>query len=189
VSDPLSGREAAPGGASPTRIVLVGFMGVGKTTVGHELAQQLGWTFGDLDDWIVERNGCSVADMFRDKGEPFFRDQERLAAEATLERTRHVVGAGGGAFVQPVTRDILRQGAKVVWLTCDLDMVLHRIKPDGSRPLAADRERMRALMAQRETSYRMADLAMDTTNVPPEEVAVRIAAALFPRTRGLGEGR
>jgi shikimate kinase len=182
---PQSGRDAASGGASaPDRIVLVGFMGVGKTTVGHVLAEQLGWTFGDLDDWIVDKNGCSVAEIFRDKGEPFFREQERLAAEATRQLRRHVVGAGGGAFVQPATRDILRQDAKVVWLSCDLDAVLHRIKPDGSRPLAADRERMQALMAQREASYRMADLAMDTTNVPPEQVAADIVAALFPRTRG-----
>jgi shikimate kinase len=166
------------------RIVLVGFMGVGKTTVGHVLAERLGWTFGDLDDWIVEKNGCSVADIFRDKGEPFFREQERLAAEAARGLRRHVVGAGGGAFVQPATRDILREDAKVVWLSCDLDAVLHRIKPDGSRPLAADRERMQALMAQREASYRMADLAMDTTSVPPEQVASDIVAALFPRTRG-----
>jgi shikimate kinase len=162
------------------RIVLVGFMGVGKTTVGQELARQLEWTFCDLDDWIEEQNGCTVADIFRDKGEPFFREQELLAAASLHSRRAHVIGAGGGAFVQPATRAVLQDGATTVCLTCDLDAILSRIKPDGSRPLAADRERMRALMAQRETAYRLADVTVETTSASPADVAASIVRTLFP---------
>jgi shikimate kinase len=165
---------------TPQRIVLVGFMGVGKTTVGEELGKALGWTFGDLDDWIVEKNGCSIADLFREKGEPFFREQELLAAAHAHGLTSHVVGAGGGAFVQPATRAVLQDGAITVCLTCDLDAILSRIKTDGSRPLAADRERMRALMAQREAAYRLADLTVETTSTPPADVAASIVRTLFP---------
>ena len=168
----------------PERIVLVGFMGVGKTTIGQRLAERLGWTFRDLDDWITERNGLTVPEIFRDKGEPFFREQELLAAAALHGKRRHVIAAGGGAFVQPATRAVLRDGATTVWLTCDLASVLHRIALDGSRPLAADRERMQALLAQREESYRLADMAMDTTEASPEEVAETIVGALFPEQGG-----
>jgi shikimate kinase len=168
---------------APQRIVLVGFMGAGKTTVGQVLARHLDWTFRDLDDWIVARNGCTVAEIFRDKGEPFFRDEERRAAEATVGLVEHVIGAGGGAVTQPATLAALKNGAAIVWLRCDLDIVMGRITFDGSRPLAADRERMQALMAQREAAYRQADLAVDTTDASPDEVARRIVAALFP-TRG-----
>jgi len=164
----------------PERIVLVGFMGVGKTTIGHRLAERLGWTFRDLDDWIEARNGCTVADIFRHRGEPYFREEERRAAEAVRDLTHHVIAAGGGAFVQPPTRAVLKDGAATVWLTCDLAAILHRIAMDDSRPLAADRERMQALLAQRAESYRMADLGVDTTEASPEEVAATIVDALFP---------
>jgi shikimate kinase len=162
----------------PQRVVLVGFMGVGKTTVGQALAARLSWSFLDLDDWICTQNGKSVAEIFREKGEAFFREEERRAAEAVRALERHVVAAGGGAFAQPGTRAALREGAVTVWLTCDLDAVLHRIAVDGSRPLAADRERMQALMAQREAAYRLADLTVDTTEASPQVVAERIVDAL-----------
>lgn len=163
---------------APARIVLVGFMGVGKTTVGRALAARLDWGFRDLDEWISAENGTSVAEIFRTRGEPFFRDLERRAADAARALDRHIVAAGGGAFVQPATRALLREGAMTVWLTCDLDRVLQRVAPDGSRPLAADRERMQALMAEREAAYRLADLTVDTTEASPEAVAERIVDAL-----------
>jgi shikimate kinase len=162
----------------PARVVLVGFMGVGKTTVGRVLAEHLGWDFLDLDDWISAQNGRSVAEIFRERGEPFFRAEEKRAADAARALERHVVAAGGGAFVQPATRELLREGAVTVWLACDLDGVLHRIAPDGSRPLAADRERMHGLMAEREAAYRLADLTVDTTDASPDQVAQRIVDAL-----------
>jgi shikimate kinase len=164
---------------APTRIVLVGFMGVGKSTVGRALADRLGWTFVDLDERIEARNGGTVAEIFARHGEAYFREQERQAADEARSLSDHVLAAGGGAFVQPATRALLQDGAATVWLTCALDTVLHRIRPDGSRPLAADRERMLALLAAREASYRMADVAVDTTSASPEEAAERIVQTLF----------
>ena len=75
---------------------------------------------------------------------------------------------------------VLQDGATTVCLTCDLDSILSRIKMDGSRPLAADRERMRALMAQREAAYRLADLTVETTSAAPADVAASLIRTLFP---------
>jgi len=162
------------------RIVLVGFMAAGKTTVGAALASLLNWAFTDMDREIETRNELSVAEIFARHGEAFFRDEERRVAEELSNLRQHVVAAGGGAFAQPATRDALRSGAKIVWLRCDLDTALSRIPRDGSRPLAADRERMAHLFTEREPSYRQADVSVDAAGAGPEEVARRIAKAVFP---------
>jgi shikimate kinase len=160
------------------RVVLVGFMAAGKTTVGRELAALLGWEFRDLDAWIEERAGATVAELFRDHGEDFFREQERRAAGEAALLERCVVAAGGGAFAAPATRDALRRGALTVWLRCALETVIARTSGDDTRPLARDRERMRRLFVEREPSYRLADLAVDTDDASPAEVARRIAQAM-----------
>jgi shikimate kinase/3-dehydroquinate synthase len=165
---------------TPRRIVLVGFMGTGKSIVGRAIAERLNWTFRDMDAWIEQRSGCTIAQMFRDKGEPYFREQELRVAQEVGKLEDHVIAAGGGAFAQPQTREALRDGAATVWLRCDIDVVLRRIAGDASRPLASDRERMQALLAEREPSYRMADLMVDTTDQPPNEVAEQIVSAFFP---------
>lgn len=163
---------------SPARIVLVGFMGSGKSTVGKALAACLGWAFHDLDHAVERRTGLSVAALFAQRGEPAFREEERLAAEE-LGRLEHVVVAtGGGAWVQPQTRALLRSGALTVWLHCDFETVLRRVRPDGSRPLARNHERMRLLWREREAAYRLADLEFDTSRTPPGELAERIADAV-----------
>jgi shikimate kinase len=167
---------------APRRIVLVGFMGCGKSTVGAALARRLGWGFRDLDRWIEQRNGLTVAQIFRRHGEAFFREEERRAARAAARLRRHVVAAGGGAFAQEETREILRTGSVTVWLRCGAQVILRRVRPDGSRPLAGDRGRMRRLLAEREPSYRLADLTVDSSRTAPDEVARRIAEAAFSRS-------
>jgi shikimate kinase len=156
-------------------------MGCGKTTVGQALARRLGWGFRDLDRWIEERHGLTVAQIFRRRGEAYFREQERRAARAAARLRRHVVAAGGGAFAGEETRAILQAGALTVWLRCRPDTLFRRVPPDGIRPLAADRGRMRRLLAEREPSYRLADLAVDSSRAAPDEVARRIAEAAFTR--------
>jgi shikimate kinase/3-dehydroquinate synthase len=162
------------------RIVLVGFMGAGKSTVGPILAGRLGWEFLDLDAWIEEKTGMSVAALFRERGEAAFRDEERAAAEHALTRERLVVAAGGGAFTQPATRRILQQG-HTVWLRCEPLVLFDRIPSDGTRPLAENRDIMTSLLAERESSYRLADCTVDTSTVTPDQVARRIVEALFER--------
>jgi shikimate kinase len=159
-------------------VVLVGFMGSGKTSVGRELAALLGWSFLDLDTLIEERAGRSVADVFRESGEPAFRAAELLAAREAATRGRCVIAAGGGAFAEPATRAALRAGASCVYLECDLQTILARVPRDGSRPLAGNRERMRRLLQARESSYRAADLRVDASRGTPAELAVMIARAL-----------
>ena len=162
--------------------MLVGFMGAGKTTVGLALARRLGWGFRDLDWWIEERHGTTVAEIFRQHGEAFFRAEEERAARAAARLRRHVVAAGGGAFVQEKTRKALQRGAFVVWLRCSVDSLWRRLPHDGSRPLATGRGRMRGLLAEREPSYRLADLVIDTSRAAPERVAHRIEEA-FAKSR------
>lgn len=178
-----------PGGLSaPSRIVLVGFMGAGKSTVGPLVAGALGWSFLDLDVELARRLGASIAETFRTRGEPAFRAEElRLACEAsTLDR--HVLAAGGGAFAQDATREALKHGAFTVWLRCGLPAVLARVPPDGSRPLATDRETIAGLFAQRESSYRQADFTVDAEQTPAS-VARDVVAAYRERVAASGHAR
>ena len=161
------------------RIVLVGFMGSGKSTVGRRLARQLGWGFLDMDERIEERNGRRVADIFREQGEAAFRQEELRVARELQTATRQVVATGGGAFAQAETREVLRAGAFTVYLAGDFEALARRVPADGSRPLAADREIMRRLLEEREPFYRSADLIVDAT-AAPDAIVARIMAAAFP---------
>jgi shikimate kinase len=93
------------------------------------------------------------------------------------------VATGGGAFTRPDTRALLQEGALTVWLKCDLERILARVPADGSRPLAGNRDIMRALLAEREPSYRKADVAVDASAGTPREVADRIVGLLERRNR------
>ena len=169
----------------PARIVLVGFMGAGKSTVGPLAAQRLGWAFLDLDDDIEAAAGRTVPEIFATDGEAAFRAAERASAERAGRRERLVLATGGGAFTVPETRRVLQQGALTVWLRCALDALLARIPADGSRPLAANRATIEPLLMGREASYALADLTVDTTHTAPADVARIIAEAA---TRGRREG-
>jgi shikimate kinase len=167
-------------GARPeiSRIVLVGFMGSGKTSVGAALARLLGWSFRDLDEWIEAQAGLSVARVFDERGEPAFRALERDAARATAGLVRHVIASGGGSFADPEARHALAEGAVSVHLRCGLETALARLPEDGRRPLARNRERMQALFSERQPAYRLADVSVDAETGGPEEVAARVAREL-----------
>lgn len=171
----------------PARVVLVGFMGAGKSTVGPLVARRLGWAFVDLDDEIEAAAGRTVPEIFAREGEAAFRAAERAAAERVCARDRLVLATGGGAFTVPETRRALQRGALTVWLRCELETLLERIPADGSRPLAANRATIAPLLTGREPSYALADLSVDTTRRAPGEVA-RIIAAAAARGRREGEG-
>jgi len=173
-------------GPPPERIVLVGFMGAGKTSVGRALAPLVGFRFLDLDERVEARTGRSVAGIFKEQGEAAFRVAEREAAQSIQSEPRLVVAAGGGAFAEAATREALSQGAVTVWLRCPLEVVLARLPADGRRPLLGSREIMRDLLARREESYGLADVAVDARAGSPAEVASRIADVL--RGRGIGKG-
>jgi shikimate kinase len=162
---------------APTRIVLVGFMGAGKTSVGTALAELLGWSFADLDRSIESRAGLSIAEIFERSGEPAFRALERDAARDALRAERVVVATGGGAFAEPETRALL-SAAATVYLECDLETLLARVPLDGSRPLAGNRETMRRLLLAREPAYRSAVVTLQASRGTPAELALQIARAL-----------
>lgn len=150
----------------PSRVVLVGFMGAGKSTVGPAVARALGFGFLDLDQALERRLGLAVSELFRTRGEAAFRAEELAEARAAAGLRRHVIAAGGGAFARDETRDALRSGAFSVWLRCGLAAVYDRIPTDGSRPLATDRATIAELFAQRESSYRQADRVVDAEQDP-----------------------
>ncbi len=158
----------------PARVVLVGFMGAGKSTIGRRLARRLGYRFEDMDRRIEKREGLSVARLFQERGEAAFRALEREEARELSGLTHVVVASGGGAFAQEATRALLQGGSLTVWLQCSLESALRRVRPDASRPLAGNREIMRTLLAEREPFYRRADVTVDTSRRTPREVVDRI---------------
>jgi shikimate kinase/3-dehydroquinate synthase len=173
----------------PDRVVLVGFMGSGKSSVGRLVAQSLGYRFEDMDRRIEDRAGRTIAEIFRDDGEEAFREMEREEARALSRLGERVVAAGGGAFARPETRALLQEGALTVWLRCDLDRILARVPADGSRPMAGNRAIMRALLAERESAYRMADMVVDAGSGTLREVADRIVGLIEERNRKTTAGQ
>jgi shikimate kinase len=170
--------------AEAARLVLVGFMGAGKSTVGPLVASRLGWSFLDMDSRLEERLGQSVAEVFRVRGEEAFRLEEEAVAQEIQGRQALVVAAGGGAFVRPATRALLEHNAVTVFLKCDLDTVLGRVPLDGRRPLAGNREIMKLRLAERESSYREADVTVDASFGEPDQVAERVVNAVRPGLLG-----
>ena len=167
---------------APLRIVLVGFMGSGKSSVGRELARRLGYRFEDMDRRIERRLGRSIASIFEEQGEEAFRAEEYREAASLAGLEGAVVATGGGAFAQAKTRDALSKGALTIWLRCDLEAMRRRLPADGTRPLAGNHVIMQALLAQREPSYRLADITVDASEGTPAEVAKRVAHLIEQRT-------
>ena len=165
----------------PTRIVLVGFMGAGKSAVGARLAERLGYQFEDMDQRIEKRTGRTIAALFEERGEEAFREEERQEAVTLARLDRCVIATGGGAFAREPTRALLRDGAFTVWLRCDIETLLERIPADGARPLAGNRAIMRALLAERQPSYRLADATVDTSEATLEEVVEQIVDLIEKR--------
>ncbi|MBI2885040.1 MAG: shikimate kinase [Candidatus Omnitrophica bacterium] len=165
-------------------ITLIGFMGTGKTTVGKRLAQRLGWAFVDLDAEIEARTGRSVADIFAQHGEPVFRRLEQRWVRRVARGEGQVIATGGGAFLDPENRRLLKSGGPVICLTASPAVILQRVKPALSkRPLLAGAPplaRIQQLLAQRAASYDKADWTIDTTRLSPEQVAEQVWEPISP---------
>lgn len=164
-------------------IALVGLMGVGKTTVGRRLASRLNRTFVDADDAVAEAAGRSVPDIFADFGEAAFRDGERKVIARLVEEVDPIVLAlGGGAFVDPDTRALLKTKAVTVWLKADLDTLMERVaRKPGQRPLLDDpdpRAVMARLMQAREPAYAEADIAVESESGSHDLTVEKVLDAL-----------
>lgn len=167
--------------------VLIGFMGAGKSSVGRVLARRLGAEFVDLDARIESAAGASVQEIFASRGEGVFREMEKEAIREAVSVPGRVIAAGGGAFLDPGNRALLKGYAPVVLLEVSPETVIRRLSGDASRPLLGegDREgRVRDLLARRRQSYGEADFAMDTDGLTVHQVADRVAALLGSRKGG-----
>ena len=164
--------EAFPG------VVLVGFMGSGKSSVGRKLARRFGAPFVDVDEWIESSAGCRIRDLFAREGEPAFREREKAALREVLSVKGRVIATGGGAFADEENRVLLRSYAPVVYLDTAVETILERLAADHGRPLlrGEDREEVvRALLSRRVPGYRTADVTVRTDGRTVEEVAGQVA--------------
>ncbi len=121
-------------------IVLVGLMGVGKTTIGRRLARRLDLPFVDADDEIVIASGMSVSDIFERFGESHFRDGERRVIARLLDGRPRVIATGGGAFMNAQTRALILETATAIWIDSDIDTLAERVGRRNDRPLLAGRD-------------------------------------------------
>ena len=168
--------------SAPQAVVLVGFMGAGKTSVGRELARRLRGRFVDLDDEIVAAEGRSITELFDKSGEEAFRSAESRALNALLARhsERLVLALGGGAFVQAQNADAIRQaGLPVIFLDAPVETLRARCAAEGStRPLFRDEARFRRLYEERRPRYLAATHRVATEKAAVSEVAAEIARLL-----------
>jgi shikimate kinase/3-dehydroquinate synthase len=170
--DALAGRS----------IVLVGLMGAGKTSIGRRLAARLGLPFRDADAEIEAAAGCTIPELFSRYGEQAFRDGERRVIRRLLAGDPLVLAFGGGAFVDPDTRAVVREEAVSVWLRCTLPMLLRRVAGRSHRPMlhgGDPAEIMQRLMNQRYPLYAEADVIIDCTDEPAETTTTQVMDGLL----------
>ena len=174
-------RRRAEGIAPGRTVALVGLMGAGKTTVGRRLAAALDLPFVDADDAIVEAAGRSIDDIFAERGECEFRRGERQVIQRLLEGPVHVLATGGGAFIDPRTRALMKEQAISIWLNAPLDVLMKRVTKRDNRPLLKEddpRAVMKRLMDERYPIYAEADLTVETGTGPHHSAVASIIDAL-----------
>lgn len=157
-------------------VVLVGFMGTGKTTVGRILANRLEWTFTDTDSYIEKQAGMTISRMFQEHGEAFFRDKETEALQELLLRQGQVVSTGGGAVLREENRRLMLENGLVVAMLAEEAVIVERVRGDTGRPLLQGdvEERVRTLVEARRHAYDFAAVQLHTDRLSPEEAARRI---------------
>ncbi|MEK7474531.1 MAG: shikimate kinase [Candidatus Coatesbacteria bacterium] len=174
---------ARPAAELPRNVILTGFMGSGKTTVGRVLARRIGWRFLDLDREVERRAGMSVAAIFRRRGEEAFRAAEYAAIRGLCRRRCRVVAVGGGAPVSARNRAWLRRAGLVVWLRVPAAELVRRLRPGASRPLLAPAHGdcralarlVKGLLRRRTAAYSRAAVAVSGSG-SSARVAARVAA-------------
>lgn len=163
---------AAKSGSS-SKIVLVGFMGTGKSTVSKLLAEQLGWRRIDSDEQIERQSGKKISELFAEGGETYFRDIEAETLRSILESDEPaVVATGGGAVLRESNRTHMLRYAFVVALKADESQIVARVQNDTSRPLLQGNAaaNVRRLLDERRTAYDFATVSIDTTGLTPDAV-------------------
>ena len=187
--EPRRGRRPLPEDVQAVKaalgarsLVLVGLMGCGKSSVGRRLGDALDLRFVDADHEIELSAGQSIPEIFEYLGETYFRDGERRVISRLLRGGPQVLATGGGAFMNEQTRDNISQDGISIWLKAELSILMKRVMRRDNRPLlkTADPEaRMRDLMTARYPVYALADLTVESREVPHEEIVGHIIHGLL----------
>lgn len=162
-------------------VVLVGMMGVGKSTIGRKLATMLHLPFADADDEIEKAAKMSISDIFAQFGEPSFRSGERRVIGRLMEGGAKVLATGGGAFCDPETRSLILEKGIPVWLDSEVDVLVERVGRKDTRPLLRNgnpREILTRLREERRPAYSQAPIHILSGNVPHVQTASRILKAI-----------
>ncbi len=168
-------------GALKSSLVLVGLMGVGKSTIGRRLAARLSLPFVDADDEIEKAAGMSIQDIFDSHGEPAFRDGERRVIARLIDGSPKVVATGGGAFVNDQTRRLILDKATAIWLDADIDVLVGRVSRRDGRPLLKGkdpRDVLLRLAQEREPFYAQAPIRVVSTDSPHDATVEAIVEAI-----------
>lgn len=171
VLDALAGRP----------IVIVGMMGAGKTTVGRRLAHRLGLPFTDSDAEIETAAGMSVPDIFAAHGEPEFRAGEARVIARLLREHQGIIATGGGAFINPETREAIKTHAVSIWIKADFELLFARVSKRPGRPLLQTpdpRGTLQGLIDTRYPVYALADITVASRDVPHDVVVNDILSAI-----------
>lgn len=155
-------------------VILVGFMGTGKTTVGKLLAQQLNKRFVDMDSIIEERAGKSIGQIFEEYGEPRFREMERALVQELAAKTGMVIATGGGIVLNPDNIGDFSRSGKVICLLASETEIMRRVSASTARPLLGKDDKLRSinnLMEKRRPLYESIPDRVNTSGLTPQEVA------------------
>lgn len=170
-------------------VVLIGFMGVGKTSLGKLLAAKLGRPFVDLDEKIETDAGISIPQIFERHGEKYFRELEKKSVREVCARRNIVIATGGGTVKDAENLRLLKSSGVIICLTTEPEEIFRRTERKGERPvLDASREdrleTIRKLLAERQEFYSQADYQVDTTNWSPLQIVNEICEYLKSNRRG-----
>ncbi len=175
-----------------SNIVLIGFMGTGKSTIGEELAKRLGYGFVDTDLEIENITGYTVSGLFAEFGVAWFRSKENMLIEQLAKKDKLVIATGGGVVLDPANITLLKKNGVLVRLHASGDVIYDRVAGKKTRPLLARgnlRDNINSLMAEREGKYReAADLELDTSTLEVGQ-AVEKLACILEKGRWLFENR
>jgi len=162
-------------------ITLIGIMGAGKTTLGKRLAKQLNLEFFDSDLEIEDFAGCTIKTIFERQGEQAFRNIEQKVLAQLLSGSNRVIATGGGAFINPDTRLLIKEKTISIWLKTSLNLAMSRVEGRDKRPLLNNvdiRKKLDQIINQRNPIYAEADITIDSEDIPHDQMISRLLYAV-----------